>query len=118
MQRQVRHYNLDAIISVGYRISSAQATRFRQWATSVLRQHLTQGFTLNRQRFEQNAAELEATLALVRKAAAGEALTTAQGRGLVEQQRGDDSPHRKHVGLARVVPCIAVALLLGNFHAD
>ena len=84
VQRQVRHYNLDAIISVGYRISSAQATRFRQWATSVLRQHLTQGFTLNRQRFEQNAAELEATLALVRKAAAGEALTTAQGRGLVD----------------------------------
>ena len=84
VQRQVRHYNLDAIISVGYRISSAQATRFRQWATSVLHQHLTQGFTLNRQRFEQNAAELEATLALVRKAAAGEALTTAQGRGLVD----------------------------------
>ena len=84
VQRQVRHYNLDAIISVGYRISSAQATRFRQWATSVLRQHLTQGFTLNRQRFEQNAAELEATLALVRKAAAGEALTTDQGRGLVD----------------------------------
>ena len=84
----------------------------------MLHQHLTQGFTLNRQRFEQNAAELEATLALVRKAAAGEALTTDQGRGLVEQQRGDDSPHRKHVGLARVVPCIAVALLLGNFHAD
>ena len=84
VQRQVRHYNLDAIISVGYRISSAQATRFRQWATSVLRQHLTQGFTLNRQRFEQNAAELEATLALVRKAAAGKALTTDQGRGLVD----------------------------------
>ena len=84
VQRQVRHYNLDAIISVGYRISSAQATRFRQWATSVLHQHLTQGFTLNRQRFEQNAAELEATLALVRKAAAGEALTTDQGRGLVD----------------------------------
>ena len=81
---QVRHDNLDAIVSVGYRISSAQATRFRQWATSVLHQHLTQGFTLNRQRFEQNAAELEATLALVRKAAAGEALTTDQGRGLVD----------------------------------
>ena len=50
----------------------------------MLHQHLTQGFTLNRQRFEQNAAELEATLALVRKAAAGKALTTDQGRGLVD----------------------------------
>ena len=84
VQRRLRHYNLDAIISVGYRVSSAQATRFRQWATTVLREHLTRGYTLNRQRFEQNAAELEAALQLVRKAAAGEALTTSQGRGLVD----------------------------------
>lgn len=84
VKRQLKHYNLDAIISVGYRISSAQATRFRQWATGVLREHLTRGYTLNRQRFEQNAAELEAALVLVRKAAAGEALTTNQGRGLVD----------------------------------
>lgn len=84
VQRKLKHYNLDAIISVGYRISSAQATRFRQWATSVLREHLTRGYTLNRQRFEQNAAELEAALQLVKKAAAGEALSTEQGRGLVD----------------------------------
>lgn len=80
VQRKIQHYNLDAIISVGYRVSSARATRFRQWATRILREHLTQGYTLNRQRFEQNAAELEAALALVKKAAAGEALTTDQGR--------------------------------------
>lgn len=84
VQRQLKHYNLDAIISVGYRVSSVQATRFRQWATSVLREHLTRGFTLSRQRFEHNAAELEAALQLVRKAAAGEALTANQGRGLVD----------------------------------
>lgn len=36
---QVEYYNLDAIISVGYRVSSSRATRFRQWATGVLRQH-------------------------------------------------------------------------------
>jgi prophage maintenance system killer protein/prophage antirepressor-like protein len=80
----VDYYNLDAIISVGYRVNSTRATRFRQWATRVLREHLTKGYTLNRQRFEQNARELEATLALVRKAAAGEVLTTDQGRGLVD----------------------------------
>ncbi|HCL85162.1 MAG TPA: hypothetical protein DIC45_01330 [Comamonadaceae bacterium] len=84
VRRKLRHYNLDAIISVGYRVSSTRATRFRQWATAVLREHLVQGYTLNRQRFEHNAAELEAALALVRKAAAGEALTTEQGRGLVD----------------------------------
>lgn len=84
VRRQLNHYNLDAIISVGYRVSSAKATRFRQWATTVLREHLTRGFTLNRQRFERNAAELEAALQLVRKAAAGAALTADQGRGLVD----------------------------------
>lgn len=40
---QVKHYNLDVIISVGYRIKSRQGTYFRQWATRVLREHLTQG---------------------------------------------------------------------------
>lgn len=82
--REIEYYNLDAIISVGYRVNSTRATRFRQWATRVLREHLTQGYSLDRQRFEKNAAELEAALALVRKAAAGEALTAEQGRGLVD----------------------------------
>jgi prophage maintenance system killer protein len=81
---QVEYYNLDAIISVGYRVNSTRATRFRQWATRVLREHLTRGFSLDRARFEQNAAELEAALQLVKKAAAGEALTLDQGRGLVD----------------------------------
>jgi prophage maintenance system killer protein len=81
---QVEHYNLDVIISVGYRVKSAQGTRFRQWATRTLRDHLVRGYTINRQRFEVNARELEAALALVRKAAAGEALSTDQGRGLVD----------------------------------
>lgn len=84
VQRNLKHYNLDAIISVGYRVNSSRATHFRQWATRILREHLTQGYTLNRQRFEQNAAELEAALTLVKKAAAGDALTTDQGRGLVD----------------------------------
>jgi prophage maintenance system killer protein len=82
--REIEYFNLDAIISVGYRVNSARATRFRQWATRVLREHLTQGYSLDRQRFERNARELEAALALVRKAAAGEALTSDQGRGLVD----------------------------------
>ena len=84
VRRQVKHYNLDAIISVGYRVNSRRGTRFRQWATRTLRDHLVQGYTINRQRFEHNARELEAALALVRKAAAGEALSTDQGRGLVD----------------------------------
>lgn len=81
---QVRHYNLDVVISVGYRVKSIQGTRFRQWATEVLRQHLVQGYSLNRTRFEKNAAELEQALALIRRAARSPALTSEAGSGLVE----------------------------------
>lgn len=84
IRRQLKHYNLDAIISVGYRVNSRRGVRFRQWATTTLRDHLVRGYTLNRERLEQNAKELEKALVLVRKTAAGEALTGDQGRGLVD----------------------------------
>jgi prophage maintenance system killer protein len=82
--KPVKLYNLDVIISVGYRVKSPQGVQFRQWATRILREHLTQGYTLNRQRFEANAAELEAALALIRKAAQTHQLTAETGRGLVD----------------------------------
>lgn len=82
--REIEFFNLDAIISVGYRVNSTRGTQFRIWATRTLREHLVRGYTLDRQRLARNAAELEAALSLVRKAAAGEALTTDQGRGLVD----------------------------------
>ena len=44
---QVDYYNLDVIISVGYRVKSVQGTKFRMWATSVLRHHLLQGYSIN-----------------------------------------------------------------------
>ena len=81
-------YSLDVIISVGYRIKSQQGTRFRQWATRLLREHLTQGYTLNRQRLETNARELEAALLLVKKAAQNPELLADTGRGLVMYRTG------------------------------
>ena len=45
-------YNLDAIISVGYRVNSIRATQFRQWATSVLREYAIRGYVLDRKRME------------------------------------------------------------------
>lgn len=84
VKRKRKHYSLDAVISVGYRVSSTRATRFRIWATRTLREHLTQGWTLSRQRFEENARELEAAMALVRKTAGSPALDAASGRGLVD----------------------------------
>jgi prophage maintenance system killer protein len=84
VKRNIKHYNLDAIISVGYRVSSKRAVLFRQWATRLLREHLTQGYTLNHQRFEANALELEAALKLVKKAAQSAELLADTGRGLVD----------------------------------
>lgn len=82
--KPVKFYNLDVIISVGYRVKSVQGTRFRQWATQVLRTHLAQGYTLNQQRLKANARELEAALLLVRKAAQSAELQVDTGRGLVD----------------------------------
>ena len=67
--RQVEYYNLDVIISVGYRVKSLRGTQFRIWATQRLRDYLVKGYAINRQRLEQNARELEQALKLVRKAA-------------------------------------------------
>ncbi|MGO1319331.1 MAG: RhuM family protein, partial [Galactobacter sp.] len=53
VRRKVLTYNLDAIISVGYRVKSKIATQFRIWATRRLREYLVQGYTLNEQRLEQ-----------------------------------------------------------------
>jgi len=82
--KPVTEFSLDVIISVGYRVKSQQGVRFRQWANRVLKEHLTRGYTINRQRFEDNARELEAALQLLRKAAAAPALDAQAGQGLVE----------------------------------
>ena len=47
VRRTLEHYNLDAIIAVGYRVNSKKATRFRQWATKTLKEYIQKGFVLN-----------------------------------------------------------------------
>lgn len=84
VERQVEHYNLDVIISVGYRVKSFQGTQFRIWATQRLKEHLTRGYTLNQLRFEKNAHELKQALALIQKAAQSPELSGTEGRGLVD----------------------------------
>lgn len=54
VKRSVEIYNLDAIISVGYRIGSKMGTKFRQWATKTLRQHIINGYTINKKRIAKN----------------------------------------------------------------
>ena len=81
---QVEHYNLDMVISVGYRVKSQRGTQFRMWATQRLREYLLQGYTISEQRFDKNAAELQQALALIKKTAQSAELNTDEGRGLIE----------------------------------
>src|SRR3989344_1233943 len=54
VERIIEYYNLDAIISVGYRVNSKTATEFRKWATKTLREHTTKGYTINRKQITKN----------------------------------------------------------------
>lgn len=79
VRRRLRHYNLDAIISVGYRVSSARATQFRIWATRVLRQHLVDGYTLNERRLAERGIEFEQAVSLLSRTLANQQLVSARG---------------------------------------
>ena len=82
--RAIDFYNLDMIISVGYRVNSKQATRFRIWATNVLKQHLIQGYTLNQKRLQQTGySELEAAISLVSRAIGRKEPDLAEAKGLL-----------------------------------
>jgi prophage maintenance system killer protein len=56
---QTQFYNLDVIISVGYRVKSQRGTQFRQWATRILREHLVKGYTINEQRLREERDKLK-----------------------------------------------------------
>ena len=58
VKRKVQEYNLDVIISVGYRVNSVLATKFRKWATQTLNQHITQGYSINQARIENDPSFL------------------------------------------------------------
>lgn len=53
VERQIEYFNLDAIISVGYRVNSKRGTQFRIWATNVLRDHLLKGYSVNQRRLKE-----------------------------------------------------------------
>ncbi len=84
VRRTLKHYNLDAIISVGYRVNSKRGVRFRQWATKLLKEHLVKGYTIDHARFESNAQELEAALKLVQKSIQSPELTLSSSKGIVD----------------------------------
>ena len=78
---QVFHYNLDVIISVGYRVKSKRGTQFRIWATTLLKQHLVQGYILNQQRLaEKGVTEIRQVLDLLSSTLENHDLVNDDGR--------------------------------------
>ena len=83
---QVDHYNLDVIISVGYRVKSKQGTQFRQWATQRLKDYLVQGYAINEKRLKEAKGkfqDLNNAVKLAAKAGNSDLLTTQEAKGIL-----------------------------------
>jgi hypothetical protein len=83
---QVENFNLDAILSVGYRVNSKRGTEFRIWATSVLDDHIVTGYTLNEKRLQAQVSrltELQQAVDLMGRIIAGKELSGSESDGLL-----------------------------------
>lgn len=86
VKRNIDHYNLDLIISVGYRVNSKRGTQFRQWATQRLKDYLVQGYAINEKRLQEATdkfQDLKNAVKLAAKAGNTEALTTVDAKGIL-----------------------------------
>ncbi|HBY20180.1 MAG: hypothetical protein A2Y24_02030 [Clostridiales bacterium GWE2_32_10] len=85
--RWVDYYNLDMIIAIGYRVNSKTATEFRKWATSTLKQHIIEGYTINEKRLKQRLDKLEEMariIDMISRTSEEIAMTDEQVRGLLK----------------------------------
>jgi prophage maintenance system killer protein len=81
--RQVSHYNLDMILSVGYRVNSKNATKFRIWATTVLKGYIVKGYAINEKIKSKQYEELKQTLQLFSNVIQSKVLTNDEATGLL-----------------------------------
>ena len=88
VQRRQKLYNLDAIISVGYRVNSKKATKFRVWATSVLKRYVVDGAAVNERRLkelpEAKLMQLEGALSMVKRLMEKQELAEGEAKGILE----------------------------------
>jgi prophage maintenance system killer protein len=80
--RPVVFYDLDVIISVGYRIKSERGVQFRRWATQVLKDHLVSGYTLNQRRLAERGIEFEQAVNLLSRTLSNQGLVTQEGEAV------------------------------------
>lgn len=77
--RPVVFYDLDVIISVGYRIKPERGVQFRRWATKILKDQLVQGYSLNQRRFAEHGIEFEQAVSLLSRTLSNQNLVTPEG---------------------------------------
>lgn len=80
---QVDYYNLDVIISVGYRVKSMRGVQFRQWATQTLKQFLVQGYAINQKRLQEKGVEFSQAVALLSQTLTNQALISDEGKAVI-----------------------------------
>lgn len=81
---QVDYFNLDAVLSVGYRVNSKRGTQFRIWATRTLRSHLVRGFSMHERRLRERSVDFEQALALLARTLTSNSLVTDEGRDVLD----------------------------------
>jgi prophage maintenance system killer protein len=85
VKREIEFYNLDMIISLGYRVNSKRATSFRVWATKILKNYLINGYAINQKRLEQKGLkEFNETLLLLKDTIAKSELELSEAKGLLD----------------------------------
>jgi len=87
VRREIKFYNLDAIISVGYRVNSKRGVLFRKWATQLLKDYLIKGYAINQQRLQKQAEqlnELKETIRILGNALEYKELTNDESKGLLK----------------------------------
>ena len=83
--KKTKLYNLDAIISIGYRVNSQKATQFRIWATGILKEYMINGYVLNRDKLQKRKLqELDQTIQLIKQGLESKNLTTTEAKGFVK----------------------------------
>ena len=83
VRREIDYYNLDVIISVGYRVKSMRGVQFRQWATQTLKQFLVQGYAINQKRLQEKGVEFSQAVALLSQTLTNQALISDEGKAVI-----------------------------------
>jgi hypothetical protein len=87
VKRQIKYYNLDAIISVGYRVNSKRGILFRKWSTQLLKEYLIKGFAINQEKLEKQnkqLLELKETVKILSNVVSNKELSNDESKGLLD----------------------------------